>query len=181
DAQAAFSRTSEAGRSTTAPLWQAFLRRGGRRYTFHASLNGNDPNFHAAAGFVGRQGVVFGDVLNQLALYGKPGAFVEKWTGDVQVQATWNYRDFRGARHAIERKLHFNSNFFFHGGWHTTTSVLFERYNFDPSIYAGYGILDGTAVRPFTGPTLPNLDYLVALDSPQIHGFAGSVFVIWGR
>src|SRR5438874_1356864 len=39
DAQAAFSRTSEAGRSTTAPLWQAFLRRGGRRYTFHASLN----------------------------------------------------------------------------------------------------------------------------------------------
>jgi hypothetical protein len=181
DLQGAVSRTSNGGAETTGPLWQTILRRSGRRFSARYSLNANDPDFRAAAGFIGRQGIVDGSVQNQIALYGKPQAFVEKWTGDVQVQAVWNYGAFFDGRQALERKLHLNSNFFFTGGWHTTASVLVERYGYDPAIYSNYAVLDGSALRPFSGQTLPNLDYVLVLDTPRVRGVSANLFFIWGR
>jgi hypothetical protein len=181
DLQAAVSQTSQAGADKAGPLWQVFLRRGGRRFSLRYSLNGNDAGFRAAAGFIGRQGVVFADITNQIALYGKPRALVEKWTGDVQLVGTWNYRSFFDANQALERKLHVNSNFFLRGGWHTGVSALIERYRYDPLLYPNYGVLDAGAVRPFMGETLPNLDYVVTLNTPRVHGLSANVFYIWGR
>jgi len=64
---------------------------------------------------------------------------------------------------------------------HTGFSVLFERYRFDPPFYSTYAVRDGEALRPFVGPTLPNLDYVVTFDTPRVHGVSANVFVIWGR
>ena len=181
DLQSAVSRTSRDGIDTSGPLWQVLLGRSGRRHSLRYSLTGNDPAFRAATGFIGRSGVVDGSLQNQVALYGRPGAFVEKWTGDVQLQGTWNYRSFFDGAQALERKLHMNSNFFLHGGWHGGFSVLVERYGFDPSIYANYGVLDRGVARPLTGATLPNLDYVVTLDTPRVRGLAANLLFIWGR
>ena len=182
DLQAAFSRTDRVGTVETGALWQAALRRTGRRFSFKYSVNGNAPDFHAAAGFISRPGVVFGEVTHQLSLYGRPGAFVEKFTQDLQLQGTWNYADFTSGRGALERKLHFNSNFYLHGGWHTGASVLIERYGYDPSIYTNYALLDPSgALLPFSGPSLPNLDYVFSLDTPRLHGVTVNVFAIWGK
>ena len=181
DLQAAFSRTETDGIVQTGALWQGVLRRTGRRFSFKYSVNGNAPDFRAASGFISRQGVVFGEVTHQVALYGAPGALVEKFTQDLQLQGTWNYGDFTSGGSALERKLHLNSNFFLHGGWHSGASLLIERYGYDPSLYTHYGVLDGETVRPFSGPALPNLDYVVSLDTPRVHGVSANVFVIWGK
>jgi hypothetical protein len=182
DLQAAVSRTERAGTVETGALWQAVVRRNGRRFSFKYSVNGNAPDFHDLSGFISRSGVVFGEVTHQVALYGSPGAFVEKFTQDVQLQGTWNYNDFLSGRGALERKLHFNSNFYLHGGWQTGASLLIERYGYDPSIYTNYALLDPTGnLLPFSGPALPNLDYVFSLETPRVHGLSASIFEIWGK
>ena len=182
DLQAAVSRTARGRDILTAPLWQAAIARSGRRFSFRYSLNANDPDFRADTGFISRSGVVDGSFTNQIAGFGRPGALLEKWTGDVQVQGTWKYDAFVTGQGALERRLHMNSNFFLHGGWHTGFSVLVERYGYDPVLYANYGLLIDGAPRPFTGVRqLPNLDYVVSLDTPPVRGLSANVFVIWGK
>jgi hypothetical protein len=181
DLQAAMSRTADGSADSSGALWQAAFRRSGRTFSSRYSLTANDADFRAAAGFIGRRGVVIANITNQVAVYGKRGAMIERWTGDVQLHGTWNYADFVGGKQAIERKLHLNSNFFLRGGWHTGFSTLIERYGFDPGPYANYGLLDGNTLRPFRGPTLPNLDFVATLDTPRIRGVSANVFYIWGR
>ena len=181
DLQGAYSRTAAPGSTTQGVLWQTALRRSGRRFSLNYSLTANHPDFRAAAGFIGRSGIVDGTLQHQIALYGKPGAVVEKWTGDVRVQGVWNYEDFLDAGQALERKLHLNSNLYFRGGWHSTQSVLIERFGYDPTLYAGYAVLDGASLRPFGGKTLPNLDYLVSIDTPRVRGVSANLFYLWGR
>ncbi|HTL46186.1 MAG TPA: DUF5916 domain-containing protein [Vicinamibacterales bacterium] len=182
DLQAAVSRTTDPGSSRSGALWQAGVNRRGRRYSFRYALQGNAEDFDAAAGFISRPGVVNGSFVNQWSFYGKPGAFVEKFSQDVQVLGTWRYDDFLAARGALERKLHIDSNFSLHGGWQTGASVLFERYDYDPSIFTGVGILNGDVVQPFVAaPHLPNLDYVLSLNTPRLYGVTTSVFLIWGK
>jgi hypothetical protein len=181
DLQAAVSHTSNASTDLSGALWQASFRRTGRTFSYRYSLNANDPDFRAAAGFVSRQGVVVGNVTNQIALHGKSGALIERWTGDVQLHGTWNYREFVDGKQAIEKKLHLNSNFFLRGGWHTGFSTLIERYRFDRGAYTHYALLDGETLRPFAGGTLPNLDFVATLDTPRIRGLSANIFYIWGR
>ena len=181
DLQAAVSRNSTGPSDSAGTLWQAALRRSGRRYSLRYSLNANDRDFRAAAGFVGRQGVVLGNLTNQLTLHGKQNAWLETWTGDVQLQGTWNYADFVSGDQAIEKKLHLNSNFFFRGAWHAGFSTLIERYRFDPAPYANYRVLDGDSVKPFAGQTLPNLDFVATFDTPRVHGVSANIFYLWGR
>jgi hypothetical protein len=180
--QAAMSRTTRQGVTTTGALWQAGVNRAGRRYSLRYSLVGNAPDFEAAAGFISRPGVVNGNFVNQWSFYGKPGAFIEKFSQDVQLQGTWRYDDFLAGRGALERKLHIDSNFTLHGGWQTGASVLFERYDYDPSIFEGVAMLEGDAVRPFVAtPRLPNLDYVLSVNTPRLYGVTTSLFVIWGK
>jgi hypothetical protein len=183
DVQAAMSRTTRVGVTTTGALWQAGINRRGRRYSLKYSLQGNAPDFNAAAGFISRSGVVIGNLVNQWSFYGKPGAFIEKFSQDVQLGGTWRYDDFIAGRGALERKLHIDSNFSLHGGWQTGASVLIERFDYDPSIFVGVAMLDpaGT-VRPFAPtPHLPNLDYVYSLNTPRLHGVTTNLFVIWGK
>jgi hypothetical protein len=181
DLQAAVSRTSTGTSASAGTLWQAALRRSGRTFSLRYSLNGSDDDFRAGAGFIGRPNVVIGNVTHQLALHGRSGALIERWTGDVQLHGTWSYREFVTGKQALERKLHLNNNFFLRRGWHSGFSVLIERYRYDPGPYANYALLDGDTLRPFVGQTLPNLDYVAVLNTPRVRGVSASVFYIWGR
>ncbi len=182
DVQTAFSRTTRAGATTTGALWQAAMTRAGRRYSLRSAVQGNAPDFNAAAGFISRHGIVNGTLVNQWSFYGKPGEFVEKFSQDVQILGTWRYDDFLAGRGALERKLHLDSNFSLHGGWQTGASVLFERYDYDPSLFPGVAILDGAAARPFVATAhLPNLDYVLSINTPRLYGVTTNLFVIWGK
>ena len=181
DLQLAGSRTAFGGAAATGELWQGALRRTGRRFSLRYSLSGNAADFRPGAGFVSRPGIVSGEVTHQVASYGHPGGLMEKWTGDVRLLGTWNYREFQDGEQALERKLHFSSNFFLRGGWQTGYSVLIERYRFDRSGYRNYAVLDGTTLLPFTGGTLPNLDYVATLNTPRLAGVSANVTYIWGK
>ncbi len=181
DLQAAASRTADRRVAQAGALWQGAFVRSGRRFSARYALRGNAPDFTAATGFIGRPGIVEATISDQLAFYGRRGALVERWTADVQLSGTWRYDDFTGGRGALERKWHTNANFFFKGGWHAGGSVLVERFDYDPSIYGNYAVLDGATVRPFAGDSLPNLDYVLTLDTPRLHGVWLNLFHIWGR
>ena len=180
DLQGAMSVTSPR-EDTTGSLFQASLRRSGRRFSLSYGMSGNDANFRTGAGFIGRQAIVSANVTHQLALYGQQGALVERWTGDVQLFGTWDHRGFFAGEQALERKVHFNSNFQLRGGWFAGHSVLVEKYRFDPTGYTNYAVLDGDQLLPFRGQTLPNLDFVVSLTTPRVAGFSATGFYLWGR
>jgi hypothetical protein len=184
--QAGGSWTRRGGATKAAPIWQATLDRSGRRYGLRANVRGVDEDFRAEAGFISRTGVANANLTNQLKLYGGEGSAMERWTGDVVLDGSWIYEDFVHGRPAQDRKLHFNSNFTFRGGWQTGQSLLIETFGFDEALYADYALLksgpDGDEILPFVGtPRLPNLDYVLTLGTPRLKGFSGSVFWLWGR
>lgn len=181
DLQIAGSHTALDGTGTSGRLWQAAFRRSGRHYSLRYTFAGNESDFRAGAGFISRSGVVTGNLTNQVALYGRQGAVIERWTGDVQLHGTWNHPDFFDGTKPLEQKLHLNSNVFARGGWQSGFSVLIEKYRFDPKAYANYAVLDGDTLRPLDGQSLPNLDFVFTLNTPRVRGVSANIFHIWGK
>ncbi|MGE3189371.1 MAG: DUF5916 domain-containing protein, partial [Vicinamibacterales bacterium] len=185
--QAGVSRTSIGGTVTTAPIWQGVLARSGRRFGFRYTLRGIDEDFRAAAGFISRAGIAGANLTHQASFYGPPGGLVEKWTSDVVLDGTWQYDRFVNGQSSQDRKLHFNNNFTFRGGWRAGGSVLIETFGYDERLYEDYRIGrerpdGGVDLLPFTGtPRLPNLDYVVTANSPQRGGVTLDAFLIWGK
>jgi hypothetical protein len=184
--QGAISRTSIDGASTVAPLWQSTLARNGGRFAARYQVRGVDPGFRAAAGFISRGGIVSASATHQLITNGRKGAAVERWTSDVVVDGTWQYDDFIDGRGAQDRKLHFNNNLQFRGGWRAGGSLLVETFGYDRNLYADYAIgrptATGIVFEPFTGtPRLPNLDYVLSLNSPQRVGVTFDSQLVWGK
>ncbi len=184
--QAGLSRTVRPWGTATAPLWQATLGRSGRHYGFRYALRGVADDFRAEAGFISRPGIAGLNFTNQVTAYGAPGSLMERWTGDVVLDGTWQYQDFVHRRPSQDNKLHFNSNFTFRGGWQAGQSVLIETFGYDRALYADYALLksgpNGDEILPFVGKSrLQNLDYVLSLDTPRLRGFSGSVFWIWGK
>ncbi|HEU5218539.1 MAG TPA: DUF5916 domain-containing protein [Gemmatimonadales bacterium] len=185
--QGAMSRTARPGVPVlTGPTWRASLLRSGRTFGTRYSITGLHPDFRSSSGLVSRPDVVDVVAIHSVNAYGKPGGPLERASFDVVLDGTWEYRDFVHGRGALEKKLHFNSNWQLRGGWHAGASVLFESFGFDPSFYAGYAIErhTGAAVDtiPFTGtPRIPNRDYVLSFDTPQFRHFSLSGQFVWGR
>jgi len=186
-AQGAVSRTHRFGVTTTAPLWQASLSRNGRRYGLRAQIQGIDDDFRAEAGFISRTGIAIPRLTNQITLYGSKGSTLERWSGGVMADGTWQYEDFMNGRQAQDRRLHLISNFTLRGGWSLGQTVMIESFGFDQELYQDYALLDvgpdgREVLRPFVGtPRLPNLDWQITLDTPRVKGFSGSVYWLWGK
>ena len=185
--QFAGSFTERDGVTINAPLYQAVLERNGRNFGFQYRLNAIDEDFRAASGFISRAGIAQMAADHRLSLFGKPGAWLEKWTGDVVVDYMWQYQRFVTGGESQDRKLHFNNNFVLKGGWKTGGSVLVETFGFDDRLYADYALErpasdGGIEYVPFTGvPRIANLDYVFTLNTPDFSTFSGSVFLLWGR
>ena len=170
DVQGALSRTHEED-VRTAPLWQAVLVRNGRRFGFRHAITGLHPDFRADSGFISRGDIVHANLDHRVTFFGPPKGFWESLSSDVVLDWIWRYHDFaRGP--ALEKKLHFNNNFKFRGGWLAGASALFESFAFDELFYRDYAIQaptsTGSQLLPFTGvPHIRNDDYVVTLNTPQ--------------
>jgi hypothetical protein len=184
--QFAGSFTERDGVVSKAPLYQAVLERNGRNFGFQYTLNAIDEDFRAASGFISRTGIARVAADHRLSLFGKPGAFLESWTGDVVVDGTWQYERFVDGRSSQDRKLHFNNNVVLRGGWRAGGSVLLETFGFDDRLFADHYVEHPTAdggveYRPLTGPRLPNIDYVLTVNTPDYSKFSGSAFFLWGK
>ena len=188
DGQLAFSRNQHAGaEAIVAPLWQASVARNGRRFSFRYQTRAVDDDFRTRAGFINRTGVANVHLTNQLAFYGAKGGLFERYTADLVLEGVWRFDDFVHRRRDQDRKLHFNHNVLFRGGWRAGFSALVESFGYDPALYADYRLVsaapDGSvSYLPFTGtPRLPNLDWIVTAGTPRVKGLQGNIFFLWGR
>ena len=185
--QLAGSRTRLNGLTETAPLWSARVARNGRTIGARYTFNGIADDFRAGSGFIARPGVVRANLDHSVTLYGKEGGFLESFTGDVALDGTWEYQRFVNGQGIQDKKLHFNTNTRFQGGWQLGASVLTESFGYPADLYTGYALElpaagGGLDTVAFTGtPTIPNLDYVLSLDTPEFSHFSGNIFFLWGH
>jgi hypothetical protein len=185
--QLAGSRTRRNGETQTAPLWSARFVRAGRTFGARYTFTGIHQGFRAQSGFISRPGIVHATLTHSATLYGKPSGWLESFTGDVTLDGTWEYQKFVNGQRIQDKKLHFNTNTRFMGGWVFGASVLTESFGYPSDIYTDYalevpGSGGGLDTIPFTGrPTIPNLDYVLTLETPEFSHFSGNVFFLWGH
>jgi hypothetical protein len=185
--QAAGSRTERDARTRSGPLFEATLGRDGRRFGFEYEFHGVSDRFVTESGLIARDAIVRGAATHRLQAVGEPGALLERWVGDVALRSTWDYRAFFDGGDPLEQQLHVNNNFTLRGGWKAGGSVLIERFGYDASLYTDYAlerVAPGGTVEylPFPAkPSLPNLDYVATLDTPEFKRFSGGIFALWGR
>jgi hypothetical protein len=185
--QLAGSRTRRNGSTETAPLWSARLARNGKTFGARYTFTGVDDEFRAQSGFISRPGIAHATFNHSLTLYGKPAGWLESFTGDVTLDGTWEYRKFVNGEGIQDQKLHFNTNTRLKGGWQLGASVLVESFGYPSDVYADYALeVPGSAgaldTVPFTGrATIPNLDYVLTLDTPEFSHFSGNIFYLWGH
>jgi hypothetical protein len=186
--QLAGSRTRTAGTTTTAPLWGGRFVRNGRTIGLRYSITGIDEDFRARSGFIPRPGIAQANLTHRVTIYGKPKGFMESFTGDLTLNGTWEYRRFVNGQGIQDQKLHLNTNTRLQGGWNLGASILTESFGYPADVYADYALEVpgpggiGTDTVPFTGrPTIPNLDYVLSLDTPEFSHFSGNIFFLWGQ
>jgi hypothetical protein len=185
--QVAGSRTRRTGVTETAPLWAARVLRNGRTFGVRYRIDGIAEDFRAGSGFISRPGIVHANLDHSLTLYGKQGGLIESFTGDVALDGTWEYQRFVNGQGIQDKKLHFNTNTRVAGGWRFGASVLTESFGYPADVYTDYALevplaAGGLDTVPFTGrPTIPNLDYVLSLDTPEFSHFSGNIFFLWGH
>jgi hypothetical protein len=182
-AQAGVSRTESGGRVFSGPLLQGSLERNGRRFglSWRATSLGED--FRAESGFIARPRVTNVSLDQRWTFFGGEKSRLESLSSDVVLNGVWRTQDLGEGRGPLERKIHLNNNAVLRGGWRAGASVLIERFDFDPDLYADYGLLapDGS-VLPFTGtPYINNLDWVISFTTPQFSGFSASFQRVWGH
>jgi hypothetical protein len=184
DLQGALSFDRRADVRLDAPLFQAVFNRNGKRLGTRATLSGIDKDFRARTGFISRAGIARAAVDQRVSFFGRKGALVETWNTDLVLDGTWKYDAFFGEGGIQDKKLHINNNAILRGGWAVGASVLIETFGYDPDLYAGYYVA-GTRpgeFTPFVGvPTLPNLDYVFSLTTPEFKRFSGYFNAVWGK
>ena len=184
--QAGGSHTVSGGRATTAPIWEIVFNRDGRHFGYRYQTTGIHEDFQAASGFISRGGVITTDLTHRATWFGAPGAPIQSFTASVLVNGVRQYRENAQRDPWLEKKLHFNNNFKFQGGWLAGVSALFESFAFDEPFYQNYALQgmgpSGPRILPFTGtPHIHNADYVVKLSTPQFSRISGTMLYIWGR
>lgn len=185
--QGVVSRTERPGAATlTGPLWGGSIARTGRAFNSRYLLAASSDDFRTSAGFIGRPAIAHALADHSVTLYGEKGSLLESASFDVLLDGIWGYRNFLSRRDAIEKKLHFNTNYTLRGGWQVGASLLLESFGFDSAYYAPYAVERqvGAVVDtiPFTGqPRIPNRDYVLSVNSPEFQHVSFNTQVVWGQ
>ena len=120
---------------------------------------------------------------HRLTLYGRRGAALESWSGDLLLFGRWDYARFVRGLPPTDRELHVNSALRLRGGWVLGASVFFESFGYDPGLYASYAVERrtpaGTDTVPFVGtPHIANLDLVFSATTPQFARFDANLLVL---
>jgi len=121
--------------TTTAPLWLSQFTVQHRIWGLRSLFAGIADDFRDASGFIGRAGIVHSYVDPSYTTYGRPGALLQRFTGDVVVDGIWQYQNFIHGRHLQDKKLHFNGNAALRGGWNVGAGYFVESFGYDSALY----------------------------------------------
>jgi hypothetical protein len=181
-AQVGESFTRTGGTTKDAPIWAWSLNRSGRQFGFTYSLGGIAPDFRAASGFVSRPGIASTTVDHNFTLYGRPGAALESWNGDILLYGRWNYDRLRAGLMPDDQQFHINSTWTVRG-WSLYGGLFLETFHYDSALYAGYARLHTaggvTDTLPFVGTArIPNFDLMFQVTTPQFRRFDANLMVL---
>src|SRR2546422_748956 len=185
--QLAGSRTRAGGVTTTAPLWLTQFTIQHRIWGLRSVFAGIGDDFRDASGFIGRAGIVHSYVDPSWTTYGRPGALLQRFTGDIVVDGIWQYQNFIHGRHMQDKKLHFNGNATLRGGWNVGAGYFVESFGYDSALYARYRLEipkagGGLDTIPFVGqPTIENGEFIVQVATPQWKHFSADGFFLKGH
>lgn len=184
--EGAASTTRDSAGTSAGPLWYARLARAGRTFGFDYLLRGIDPEFVAGSGFITRAGVVVASFDHRVTFYTAPGSFVETYGGDFRLAETWVYRTLTSGGAPEDRRYQLNATATLRGGWQIGGAAYFERFGYDPTVYANYylgtNVAGTTTYTPYPGlEGIPNTDLVLTMYSPQFAHFSLSVVEVWGR
>jgi hypothetical protein len=172
---------------TTAPLWNTQFLARGHVLGVNAVFTGVADSFKTASGFIGRAGVVHAFVDPSYTVYGRRGALLERFTGDIVLDGIWQYQHFVHGRNIQDQKLHFNGNWALRGGWNVGFGYFFESFGYDSTLFANYRLEvpkagGGLDTIPFTGqPTIINGEWIVQVTTPQWRHFSATGFFLKGH
>jgi hypothetical protein len=130
--------------------------------------------------------VITTNLTHRATWFGSEKSAVQSFTSSVLLNGVWQYKDVTLGDPWLEKKLHFNNNVNFKGGWLLGGSALIESFAFDEAFYRDYRLLQttpsGPVLLPFTGtPNLHNLDWVLTFNTPQFAKFSANTQTIWGR
>src|SRR5438552_2485628 len=185
--QVAGSHTRIGGVTTTAPLWLTQFTIRHRVWGLRSVFAGISDDFRSTSGFIGRAGIVHAFVDPSYTTYGKPGALLQRFTGDIVVDGIWQYQNFIHGRRIQDQKLHFNVNTTLRGGWNVGAGYFVESFGYDSALYANYRLEvpksgGGLDTIPFVGqPTIGNGEYLIQIGTPQWKHFSAGGFFLQGH
>ncbi|HEX6576616.1 MAG TPA: DUF5916 domain-containing protein [Gemmatimonadaceae bacterium] len=133
--QAAQSWSDSVGSGFDGSLLQADWDRTGRRWGFHYTLRGVEPEFRAAAGFVNRTGLVEARSFNRLSFYGAQDALVQTYGLFIQANRAW---DYASGRPLIETFESISPTATLKGGWQLSGGISRSGFAYDPADYRDY-------------------------------------------
>jgi hypothetical protein len=182
----AVSRTRVGNETTTAPLWYLNLSRTGRTFGFNATFQGISDRFLAQSGFLSQGDLAQVSAGPSFTLYGRQGAFVERFNGSTTATFTWAYPKFQQGAPARDRQFWFNGSWALRGGWQVSSTLFIESFGFDERLFTDYRLEVPTAAGldtiPFgQKPRLPVGAVMVRARTPEIGGLAFDGFAAYGR
>jgi hypothetical protein len=183
--QAATSTTRDAGSSTAGPLWEVDFNRTGRSLFLKYRLEGVDPEFNAANGFISRGNVVKATFDTRYTFYPKH-AFLDTFGVGFDYYDNWVYRSFTSFHAPLEREYQPYVVATLHGGWQILYMLALGFYGYDPSIYRNYylghiGAHDTTYTHYAGGPSLWDIDHILQVTTPTFAHFDLSMLAFYGN
>lgn len=183
--QTGMSFTGDDGATVSAPMWSLNALASGRKWGGSISSTGYHTDFNSETGFIQRTGIVHMNIRPTRRWFGDAGDFVESYSLGITLDGTWDYDRFTDGTGPNDRKLHFNSNYSFRGGWSGLTSVFYESFMMPTGLYDNYFIeteVNGQlTAQPYVGvDRLINLGFWSRLATPRFNKFSGSLFVVAG-
>ncbi|MDX2057248.1 MAG: DUF5916 domain-containing protein [Gemmatimonadales bacterium] len=180
------SRTRHDGNTRTGPTWNLAFTRAGRRLGFNASLHGVSDRFEASSGFTSQSDLAQLSLGPTFTLYGRQGAFVERFNGSITGTYTWDYPGFSRWEGPRDRQHWFNASFQLRGGYAVSSTLFVETFGYDPRLFTDYRLevpagAGRDTVAFGTKPDLPVRAVMVRLKTPEVGGFAFDGFVAYGR
>ncbi|MBI4421992.1 MAG: carbohydrate binding family 9 domain-containing protein, partial [Gemmatimonadetes bacterium] len=182
--QAGRSFTRSAGTTSRGTMWEMILARTGRQFGFTYTFNGFQPEFQTLSGFVRRRDIVNLNLAHRLRFFGRPGALVESWTGELRMTGNWYYQDFVDGQIPADPKLHFTGSVTLRGGWVIGATFLVESFEYDPRLFTNVRIertLPGgvTDTIPYPAlPRIPNVGTVFDIATPRFSRFSANANII---
>jgi uncharacterized protein DUF5916 len=169
------------------PLWSLSAVRSGERFGLNFQSRGVGDDFRASSGFLSRAGVVSNSLIPSYTVIGAPGSFLESFTANAYLAATWiEYRHFSLGHAADNLQDDMSAGFTLRGGWQLGVGLSVETFGYPARLYPNFWVEQSRAGKPdtvpFTGQArIPNTDYGLNLQTPRFQSFSLTGFVLWGN